>query len=106
MELLYVIYVTFQLEEKIEKMENKMAKVEELNAQLQEKLLTAIPSTIKSEKFRENKGVLKVLSKRLAVKLSDDGVSIFFRNKFSNTEFIYCDNTIYVSKRIINFGII
>lgn len=59
-------------------MENKMAKLEELNAQLQEKLLTAIPSTIKSEKSRENKGVLKVLSKRLATKLSDDGVSIFF----------------------------
>lgn len=55
-----------------------MAKLEELNAQLQEKLLTAIPSTIKSEKSRENKGVLKVLSKRLATKLSDDGVSIFF----------------------------
>lgn len=58
-------------------MKNKITKVEEMNAQLQEKILTAIPGTITNEIPRENKGVLKVLSKRLAVQLSDDEVSIF-----------------------------
>ena len=59
-----------------------MAKLEELNTQLQDQLLTGkkMNQRVENENSKATEKVLNTLKKRLKAKLSDDEVNVFFLN--------------------------